>query len=97
MDGCSRPSGGAKSTGVFRRRRAGTGNGEPYIGNYPGRVGLGGPTVGARLDVLETAAGDRSGDDFVTAGEFRLFKWLGTFALAAVLGGFGLLYEQDES
>lgn len=50
--------------------------------------------LAARLDVLETAAGDRSGDDFVTAGEFRLFKWLGTFALAAVLGGFGLLYEQ---
>ena len=33
-------------------------------------------------------------NDFVRQDEFRLFKWLGTFALAAVLGGFGLLYEQ---
>ena len=32
--------------------------------------------------------------DFVRQGEFRLFKWLGTFAFATVLGGFGLLYEQ---
>lgn len=32
--------------------------------------------------------------DFVRKDEFRLFKWLGTFALATVLGGFGLLYEQ---
>ena len=32
--------------------------------------------------------------DFVRQDEFRLFKWLGTFALAAVLGAFGMLYEQ---
>jgi len=46
------------------------------------------------VDALETSVGDRPATDFVTASEFRLFKWLGTFALAAVLGGFGLLYEQ---
>ena len=50
--------------------------------------------LAARVDSLETSVGDRPGNDFVTASEFRLFKWLGTFALAAVLGGFGLLYEQ---
>ncbi|MYJ74107.1 MAG: hypothetical protein F4089_02960 [Gammaproteobacteria bacterium] len=50
--------------------------------------------LAARMDALETSVGDRPGNDFVTASEFRLFKWLGTFALAAVLGGFGLLYEQ---
>ena len=32
--------------------------------------------------------------DVVTQNEFRLFKWLGTFALAAVLAGFGILYQQ---
>lgn len=32
--------------------------------------------------------------DFVRQDEFRLFKWLGSFALVAILGGFGLLYEQ---
>ena len=32
--------------------------------------------------------------EFVRQGEFRLFKWLATFVLATVLGGFGLLYEQ---
>ncbi|MCY3837068.1 MAG: hypothetical protein OXH09_00150 [Gammaproteobacteria bacterium] len=47
-----------------------------------------------RMDALETSVGDRLGGDFVRASEFRLLKWLGTFALAAVLGGFGLLYEQ---
>ena len=26
--------------------------------------------------------------------EFRLFKWFGAFALAVVVGGFGVLYEQ---
>ncbi|MYK47230.1 MAG: hypothetical protein F4029_13490 [Gammaproteobacteria bacterium] len=50
--------------------------------------------LAARMDALENSAGDRTGNDFVSVGEFRLFKWLGTFALAAVLGGFGLLYEQ---
>ena len=50
--------------------------------------------LAARVDALETSGCDRPGGNFVTASEFRLFKWLGTFALAAVLGGFGLLYEQ---
>ena len=50
--------------------------------------------LAVRMDALETSVGDRPGGDFVRASEFRLFKWLGTFALAAVLGGFGLLYEQ---
>ena len=34
------------------------------------------------------------GSEVVTQSEFRLFKWLATFALATVLGGFGLLYQQ---
>ena len=34
------------------------------------------------------------GPEVVTQSEFRLFKWLATFALATVLGGFGLLYQQ---
>lgn len=32
--------------------------------------------------------------EVVTQNEFRLFKWLGTFALAAMLAGFGFLYQQ---
>ena len=32
--------------------------------------------------------------EVVTQNDFRLFKWLATFALAAVLAGFGLLYQQ---
>ena len=32
--------------------------------------------------------------EVVTQIEFRLFKWLGTFALAAILAGFGFLYQQ---
>ena len=50
--------------------------------------------LAARMDALETSVGDRPGNNYVAVGEFRLLKWLGTFALAAVLGGFGLLYEQ---
>ena len=64
--------------------------------------------VSARVTALETSratadadlptSGDdvarHAGGDFVRQGEFRLFKWLGTFSLAAVLGGFALLYEQ---
>ena len=30
----------------------------------------------------------------VTQNEFRLFKWVGTFFVAAVLGAFGVLYQQ---
>ncbi|MDE0191997.1 MAG: hypothetical protein OXQ90_11625 [Gammaproteobacteria bacterium] len=32
--------------------------------------------------------------EVVTQNEFRLFKWLGSFALAAMLAGFGFLYQQ---
>lgn len=32
--------------------------------------------------------------EVVTQNEFRLFKWLATFALAAVLAGFGFLHQQ---
>ena len=38
--------------------------------------------------------GTEMGPEVVTQSEFRLFKWLATFALATVLGGFGLLYQQ---
>ena len=63
--------------------------------------------MGARLAALEAsrstdaealATSDeihRQGHaDSVRQDEFRLFKWLGSFALVAILGGFGLLYEQ---
>ena len=46
----------------------------------------------ARLSAIEGAAGGNA--DVVTKDEFRLFKWLGTFALATMVAGFGLLYEQ---
>ena len=63
--------------------------------------------IGARVAALEASRGETDKDalgkddeaapshaDFVRQDEFRLFKWLGSFAIAAVLGGFGLLYEQ---
>ena len=34
-----------------------------------------------------------SPDDFVRRDEFRLFKWFTGIAFAAVLGGFGVLYQ----
>lgn len=45
----------------------------------------------------ETRDSERTGEpssEIVTQNEFRLFKWLGTFALAAVLAGFVFLYQQ---
>lgn len=45
----------------------------------------------------ETRDSERTAEpssEVVTQNEFRLFKWLGTFALAAVLAGFVFLYEQ---
>lgn len=42
-------------------------------------------------DVERTA---EPSSEVVTQNEFRLFKWLGTFALAAMLAGFGFLYQQ---
>ena len=50
--------------------------------------------LATRVSALEDSVGRGSEANFVTVGEFRLFKWLGTFALATVVGGFGLLYEQ---
>ena len=47
-----------------------------------------------RVSALEDSVGRGAEANLVTVGEFRLFKWLGTFALAPVVGGFGLLYEQ---
>ena len=47
-----------------------------------------------RVASLEDSAGRSARAEFVTPSEFRLFKWLGTFALATVVAGFGLLYEQ---
>lgn len=32
--------------------------------------------------------------EVVTQNEFRLFKWVGAFALTAVIGGFGFLHQQ---
>jgi len=56
-------------------------------------------SVVERIAALEASdpapGGARAGNsEVVTQGEFRLFKWLATFALAAMLGGFGLLYQQ---
>ena len=50
--------------------------------------------LAARVASLEDSAGRSAEPEVVTAGEFRLFKWLGTFALATVVAGFGLIYEQ---
>ena len=50
--------------------------------------------LATRVSALEDSVGRGAEANFVTVGEFRLFKWLGTFALATVVGGFGLLYEQ---
>ena len=49
----------------------------------------------ARVAALERSGGNGPRGDGVSASEFRLFKWLGTFALATVVAGFGFLYEQS--
>ena len=46
----------------------------------------------ARIDEEDRPASGQS--EVVTQNEFRLFKWLGTFLVAAVLGAFGVLYQQ---
>ncbi|MDE0192006.1 MAG: hypothetical protein OXQ90_11675 [Gammaproteobacteria bacterium] len=46
----------------------------------------------ARIDEEGRPASGQS--EVVTQNEFRLFKWLGTFLVAAVLGAFGVLYQQ---
>ena len=35
--------------------------------------------------------------EFVRRDEFRLFKWLAPLAIALILGGFGLLYQQTSA
>lgn len=62
--------------------------------------------VASRLAALEVGASpsptriDEEGrptsgqSEAVTQNEFRLFKWVGTFFVAAVLGAFGVLYQQ---
>ena len=52
---------------------------------------------GPRTHVQVNEAGRAMSGQFevVTQNEFRLVKWLGTFALAAVLGGLGFLYQQS--
>ena len=63
--------------------------------------------VDSRLGALESGASrpanavDESGQasgplqfEVVTQNEFRLFKWVGAFALTAVVGGFGFLHHQ---
>ena len=42
----------------------------------------------------QTRAMQEFGADFVRQAEFRLFKWLATFVVAAVAAGIGLLYQQ---
>ena len=41
-----------------------------------------------------SSGGENPRDMFVHKDEFRLFKWFGGLALAAVLSGFGLLYQE---
>ena len=48
----------------------------------------------SRVAALEAPVVANVEADVVTGSEFRLFKWLGTFALATVVAGFGLLYQQ---
>lgn len=55
---------------------------------------------GARADVRVNEAGRAavSGEgEFVTQNEFRPFKWLASLALAAILGGIGFLYQQQQA
>ena len=51
-------------------------------------------TASASPETTSPYRGGHREDRFVTQDEFRLFKWLGTFSLAAVLSGVGLLYQQ---
>lgn len=63
--------------------------------------------VDSRLGALESGASRvqleavrvpaSSETEFVTRDEFRLFKWVASIALAAVLGGIGFLYQQQQS
>jgi len=50
------------------------------------------PGSATRMDDEGPIVSGRS--EAVTQNEFRLFKWVGTFFVAAVLGAFGVLYQQ---
>ncbi|MYA17405.1 MAG: hypothetical protein F4Z28_11925 [Gammaproteobacteria bacterium] len=50
------------------------------------------PGSGARMHQEGRIVSGRS--EAVTQNEFRLFKWLATFVVAAVLGAFGVIYQQ---
>ena len=50
---------------------------------------------GTHAQVKEAGRAMSGQFEVVTQNEFRLVKWLGTFALAAVLGGLGFLYQQS--
>ena len=61
---------------------------------------LGALESGASRAPVQLAAGRApasSETEFVTRDEFRLFKWVASIALAAVLGGIGFLYQQQQS
>ena len=63
--------------------------------------------VDSRLGALESGASRvqleavrapaSSESEFVTRDEFRLFKWVASIALAAIFGGIGFLYQQQQS
>ena len=63
--------------------------------------------VDSRLGALESGAPRvqleagrapvSSESEFVTRDEFRLFKWVASIALAAIFGGLGFLYQQQQS
>ena len=50
------------------------------------------PGSATRMDDEGRIVSGRS--EAVTQNEFRLFKWLATFVVAAVLGAFGVIYQQ---
>ena len=52
------------------------------------------PRFATRMDDEARIVPGRSEAVAVTQNEFRLFKWLATFVVAAVLGAFGVIYQQ---
>ena len=59
---------------------------------------LGALESGASRVQLEAGRAPVSGEtEFVTRDELRLFKWVSSIALAAILGGIGFLYQQQQS
>ena len=66
----------------------------PGVGITREDLELASEPVISRVAALEAPVVANVEADVVTGSEFRLFKWLGTFALATVMAGFGLLYQQ---